>query len=202
MGIVVQFPRHATSARSRRAASRRQARSTSKSTVTPFSMAKGNAAKRPQEPGGMLSRLCHLQTVHAVSASACPSSDASATLDGHRSMIERNEAISDMPSVIGRCVLKGKHKSPADSDGTAGHNVLVTRTEIKRGIIQRTREARTRTGLTQEEMAEKLGLGQGTYKNYELSRLIPGDLVPQFCEICEISPADLYPQTKRFRRAG
>lgn len=78
----------------------------------------------------------------------------------------------------------------------------MTTEEIRRGFVQRTREARIATGLSQPKMAKKLGIDQGTYKNYETIRPLPHELVPLFCEICEITPIELYPVSKRMRRIG
>lgn len=79
----------------------------------------------------------------------------------------------------------------------------MTAEEIRRGFIQRTREARSAIGLSQPKMAKALKIDQGTYKNYETIRPLPHELVPLFCEICEISPVDLYPSVSgRARRTG
>jgi DNA-binding XRE family transcriptional regulator len=113
-----------------------------------------------------------------------------------------NEAKSVMSDAIGRSVLEIKPKSSHDEDSWLGHNVLMTPDEVRRGFIQRTREARAASRLSQPKMAKKLGIDQGTYKNYETIRPLPHELVPLFCEICEIGPADLYPVAKRARRTG
>lgn len=79
----------------------------------------------------------------------------------------------------------------------------MTADAYRQGFIQRTREARVQSGLTQEEMAEKLGITQGTYKNYEKNRPLPHQYVRQFCDEVGIEPTDLYPKSaKKLRKIG
>lgn len=54
-------------------------------------------------------------------------------------------------------------------------------------FIERTKTARTRSGLTQDEMAKLLGLDQGTYKQYETRSLLPHRYIPAFCMITRVS---------------
>lgn len=59
-------------------------------------------------------------------------------------------------------------------------------------FIDRTRRARDEHGFTQDEIAELLGISQGTYKNYETNRLMPHNLVPAFCLATRVDIAWLY----------
>ena len=93
MGIVLRF--HAHSARSR------AANSASSSSVTPALAARGNATIADHQESGIRSRCHHLETELAE----WPICAASSSRVGHNSMIDRNEANSDMPNVIGRRVL-------------------------------------------------------------------------------------------------
>ena len=183
MGIVLRF--HAHSARFACAAN-----SASSSSVTPPALAaRGNATIADHQESGIRSRCHHLETELAE----WPICAASSSRVGHNSIIDRNEANSDMPNVIGRGVLNVKPQTAYDMGFVLGHNVLIGYNETRRAIVQRTREAWLRTGLTQAVTAKKLGIEQGIFKNYVKTRPIPHELVPLFCEICGITPNDLFP---------
>ena len=63
---------------------------------------------------------------------------------------------------------------------------------FKAVFIKRTATARERTGMSQDEMAVALGIGQGTYKNYETNRCLPHQHVATFCRISNIDIEWLY----------
>jgi transcriptional regulator with XRE-family HTH domain len=64
---------------------------------------------------------------------------------------------------------------------------------FKRAFTANTRAAREFAGLTQAQMAQRLGIGgQDDYKGYENSRLLPHRLIPLFCEICGVTPNGLF----------
>ena len=181
--------------------SRFAASSVSKSAVTPAERARSRSSSGDHHSDGIELRRRHLK----VASTVVPISRAKADRVGHRSIISRNEEI--IRDDLGHTVLDCKSKSSQDTVPWLGHDVLmvprIPRQEVRRGFIQRTREARARTGLSQEAMAEKLRMQQGTYKNYEISRPLPHELVPEFCEICGILPLDLYGiATVRRAKAG
>jgi transcriptional regulator with XRE-family HTH domain len=64
-------------------------------------------------------------------------------------------------------------------------------------FILRTTEARIAAGFTQNEIAEILGLQQGTYKNYETNRPLPHRYIRRFCIACRIMPAQLFAMRER-----
>lgn len=64
--------------------------------------------------------------------------------------------------------------------------------EFKSQFIARTAFARDATGMSQEKMAEALGLTQGVYSKYESRTPLPHNLVLQFCALCNVTPAWLY----------
>jgi DNA-binding XRE family transcriptional regulator len=198
MGIVIRFPRRHARAPSTSTGCR-AAKAVSPSALRPAAAALSVAKTADHHSAGTLSRCHHLETVDAPA----PMSAAMASREGQSSMMDRNEANSVMSEAIGRSVLAVKPKTSHDAPVSIGHNVLMTAEEVRRGFVQRTREARIATGLSQPKMAKELGIDQGTYKNYETIRPLPTELVPIFCEICEISPAALYPPArKRTRRTG
>ena len=66
--------------------------------------------------------------------------------------------------------------------------------EYRLAFVMRVKEARRRTGLTQEQIAELLQIPQPTYAKYESAnrqhgRLLPHDLVAPFCRACGCSVA-------------
>lgn len=186
MGILVPF--HA-------AASRLAARSASNSAVMPASRARGSPSKADHHSAGMESRWRHFNTVH----SDVPSSAPMTRELGHRSITSVKHEI-DMPAMLGRAVLDCKPKSSRDMPVDSGQTVpMLSRKEFRRGFIQRTREARSSVGLSASEVARRLGIDQGTYKNYEINRPLPHEYVLPFCEICGIVPVDLYALPARFR---
>ncbi len=72
------------------------------------------------------------------------------------------------------------------------HSGKITAMETPRSyleaILHRTAELRKRAGLTQEEMAERLGITRNTYMNYERATqtrmtMMPIHLAEKFCEI-------------------
>lgn len=177
----------------------RAAKAVRNSAVSPFSDARSVAKIADHHSAGTLSRCHHLETAEAPA----PMSDAIASRDGQSSMTAlKDEGKSVIADLIGRSVLGRKPKSSQDGAKSLGHTVLMTADEIRRGFIQRTREARMSSGLSQPQIAKKLGIDQGTYKNYETIRPLPHELVPFFCEICEITPVDLYPAAKKARRTA
>lgn len=60
-------------------------------------------------------------------------------------------------------------------------------------IGSRIKAYRINSGLTQREMAKKLGLSFSTYSNYENNyREPPSDVIDKICEILEINIPDLF----------
>lgn len=190
MGIVLCFPRHATSNRSRRAA-----KSASNSTVTPEEFALDNLHSADHHSAGIELRCHHLET----DVAGWPISAPRASRDGQSSMIERNEVKSDMPLVIGRRVLECKSAVSLDNELALGQTVLMGKrpkvlTAADHGIIWRTIKAREKADVSQPEIAAELGIPQDTYKNYETKRPITvrPELIAPFCQKTGILPGDLF----------
>lgn len=53
--------------------------------------------------------------------------------------------------------------------------------------IARVREARKRSGHTQEVVAAEIGVDRGTYSNYEISRPMPQKYIGKFCAFIGVS---------------
>jgi DNA-binding XRE family transcriptional regulator len=64
--------------------------------------------------------------------------------------------------------------------------------QYRRAFCAATRQARQDARFTQEEMAQKLGLDEGTYKNYERGTALPHRFIVAFCVHASITIADLY----------
>ena len=186
--------------------------------MTPPSAARGKTRSRAQKPDGIELRCHHLSTVLGGKPSSRASKVAATSRPSegdHSSMIswnERGRLLLDMDANIGQSVLSGKGclgmsvlgQTVLINEPTLSQDLVVAlvqdvavvpkipRREARRGFIQRTREARVRSGLSQIQMAEQLGIEQGTYKNYETNRPLPHELVLPFCHICQIRPGELY----------
>jgi hypothetical protein len=123
-------------------------------------------------------------------------SEAIASLEGQRSITDRNDAAQVMPDDLGRFVLNGKDKTSYDCGRRPGLNVLMGSkqplSKFEQDFIARTVRARVARGITQQVMAEGLGIPQDRYKNYESGRLLPHEFVPQFCLICGCDPTWLF----------
>lgn len=152
---------------------------------------------------GILRRWCHFDTAEA----RAPISEAIASREAQSSITERNEFTEVMENHIGQTVLVGKDKLPSDCGKEIGQTVpmpkSVTSPSFKRAFTANTRAARKLSGLTQAQMAQRLGIGdQDDYKTFESRSPLPHRFVLLFCQICGIQPNDLYtgqipkPQTK------
>jgi transcriptional regulator with XRE-family HTH domain len=60
-------------------------------------------------------------------------------------------------------------------------------TDFRHAICARTKAARERRDWTQDEMAGFLGIGQGTYKQYESRTPLPHHFIQRFCELTGVS---------------
>ena len=69
-----------------------------------------------------------------------------------------------------------------------------TATQFKDKFIGRVKDARNRSGFTQEDMAKILGIEQGRYKQYETRSYLPHEFVDVFCTATRISAAWLFSQ--------
>jgi ribosome-binding protein aMBF1 (putative translation factor) len=54
---------------------------------------------------------------------------------------------------------------------------------FKKAFLARTKRAREAAGLTQEELAQRLGIRQDKYAKYETRSPLPHQYVARFCEI-------------------
>jgi transcriptional regulator with XRE-family HTH domain len=69
-----------------------------------------------------------------------------------------------------------------------------TPTEYREAIIERTRKAREKLGLNQQEMAEKLSaecqrpISADTYRQWEKETTLPLDVIMPLCNMAHIHP--------------
>lgn len=93
--------------------------------------------------------------------------------------------------MIGRGVLKGKSKSAYDQMSYLADTLAMQRQDrasaFRKAFIERTRYARERARLTQEEMAAILGTTQGTYKQWETRNPMPIEAINAFCLATRVS---------------
>lgn len=61
-----------------------------------------------------------------------------------------------------------------------------TPTEFLDLFLARTKRAREARGVTQQEIANALGIAQDLYSKYEVRTLLPHHLIPAFCLICAV----------------
>lgn len=170
-------------------ATSRAAKRVSRSAVTPAAEDFSVINIADHHSAGTLSRCHHLETAGAPA----PRSAAIASREGQSSMIDRNEAKSDMPKLLRPIVLKRKDNLSADVGIIRGHNVLMNdRTSIKEQFLARTAHARETARFSQEEMAEKLGIAQSLYSKYEIRTPLPHDLMLAFCALCDVTPGWMY----------
>jgi hypothetical protein len=161
----------------------RAASSAKRSAVKPADFDSEAARSGDHHSAGMLSRCHHLETAHALA----PISAARASLEGHFSIIERNDARSDMDACIGQSVLECKAKVSYDGKFVIGHYAgmadRMSETEEELAFIRRVRDAREAKFQTQKPVYEFLGVRQDHYKHWETKRPMPRRFVPKFCTI-------------------
>lgn len=107
-----------------------------------------------------------------------------------------------MEHILGQLVLKCKDVLSYDAEPARGDNTPMSRTEYKRAFIARTKAARESAKLTQQQIADALRIPQDRYKQYETRSLLPHDLIPGFCLVTKIDPADLFTGSTRRRSAA
>ncbi len=65
-----------------------------------------------------------------------------------------------------------------------------TETQYKQAFIERVRQARAESRMTQQEVADALQQPQDHYKHWEQlgpkGRLMPHHLIPAFCIVCRV----------------
>jgi hypothetical protein len=190
MGIVIRLPlRHA-----RASATSRAAKAVKISAVTPAPTARSVPSTADHHSAGRRSRCHHLDTAVA----GAPVSAAKASREGQSSMIDRKEANSVMPMLLGQLVPKRKAIVSADCAQLSGHTVLMEEEDEKQAESQWREEFRQRLitargSRTQAVMAELLGIRTNTYGKYEGGRksMMPVRLLPRFAKICGISLEEL-----------
>jgi len=175
MGIIVKFPRH-----QRAAIGSRAARSAKVLAVNPALRAVLVFKIADHHSTGMLSRCGHLRAAQRPA----PISAANTSGEPHSSTISRK--LETMDASIGRAILNCKDDLCPDRGKPVGHTVHMKKRRrlslVEAALVLRTRQARMAAQLTQEQIAEKLGIWQDTYKNYETNRPLPPRLHPAFLE--------------------
>lgn len=174
-----------------RAASRR-AKLVSKSAETAAVRAFSVAKIEDHHSEGIESRCHHLVTMPADA----PISDASASrapcasLAPQSSMTDLNDVICDMPPPLGQSVLKSKSLLSLDGGKALGHTVPMAgnklKTQLDQEFIRRVIKAREASGMTQQEVADGMGVPQDHYKHWELKRVMPHYLIPRFCIVARV----------------
>lgn len=126
-------------------------------------------------------------------------SEAMASREAQSSITERKEETEGLVSIessIGLFVLKGKANLSHDCGKGAFQNGAMARanpkTDFKADFCARVKAARIKKGLKQWQIAEILGMDQGTYKQYEGRSYMPHDLIPTFCLACDIDVSYLF----------
>lgn len=186
MGIVIRGRFHHARIGSR------AAKPVSLSAVKPATIPRSVVRTAAHHSAGMLSRCHHLETAGALA----PISAAIASRDGHSSMIDRND-VSAMQLAIRQSVLKSKDILSADPWAELGHTVRMNAvakspSEFERQWIARTKFAREKSGKSQDEIADNLGIPQPTYGKYETRTMMPHRYVMAFCALCDVTPAWMY----------
>lgn len=199
--MLLEFPksRHGRASRGSASIFGRAASDVSLSDERPTAAATAVARMADHHSTGIESRFHHLLTCVVVA----PMSDAIATLEPQRSMIERNDVGADMESSIGHNGLIGKAILADDCGEPFQHYCGMpkrpARTTFKKGFIGRVRAARRAKGLTQDQVAIALGLGtQNDYKHYEKRSYLPHDLIEPFCLLCGVEIGYLYTGKKAY----
>lgn len=183
----------APTARAKLVAAGRAANLVNKAAVTPPARARRVAKIADHQSDGMLSRCHHLETSAAVQS--LPTSEAMASRETHKSMTDRNEA-EVMTESLGQIVLDDKDPVSSDwptaADDTRPMSKPQSKSQYKDDFIARVRRAREARGLTQNGIAELLGIDQGKYKQYESRSYLPHDLIPRFCLACGVDHGWLF----------
>ena len=183
---VRQWFRHA------RASSRRAAKLAKRSAESSADLA-FSVCKMEDHHSGGIQFLCH----HLVTMPAdAPISDAianrapCASLEPQSSTTERNDVICDIPPPLGQFVLNGKAFLSLDGGKALGHTVPMAAKTLKdkldQELIERVIKARVAAGLTQQEVADGMGVPQDHYKHWELKRPIPHFRIPSFCIVVRV----------------
>jgi len=187
MATILPFPVHV-----RASAGSRAAKAVNISAETPVVLALSVARTADHHSAGTLSRCHHFETAEAPA----PMSAAMASREAQSSMMDRNEVKSAIPNPLRHLVLNGKDNLSADVGIIQRHNVLMSRpqpdSQFKSLFLARTALARENAGLTQEQMAEALGMEQSKYSKYEVRTELPHHLIIPFCSLCSVSPAWLF----------
>lgn len=183
--IKVRFRRHA-----RASARSREAKPARASAVSPAFCAVSVFRIWTHHSAGMLSRCGHLRTA----ATPAPISDASASGESHNPTTSLKD--EGMDGNLGQSVLNSKANVSFDY---ANLPVLQScmlgdqaKTVFKQEFTKRVALARVGRNYTQAQLADKLGMEQDKYKQYERRSLLPHDLIPRFCELCDIDTAWLF----------
>ncbi len=208
MSKVVQFPVHRAT-RATLATDPCRARPASdaiNAAVTPARLTRGRAKMADHQTAGIESRCRHFSTAAPVKSAGLAISDAIASEEAHKSMMERNDLGAGMPESLGQNVLNHKATLSRDCEPAraekAGMVKGSTKSAFKAEFIARTRQARIARGYSQEQMAALLDMAQGTYKQYESRSLLPHDLVPRFCLLCGVDERWLFTETPRVKARG
>jgi len=204
MGRVI-YPRRWHPGRRRRHATRsRDASSVNTSAVTPALRATEVLKIPHHQSGGMKSRWCHFETADDFA----PSAFASASRVAQSSMMDRKDVMASnhfVPANLGPAVLKRKRifiSYDATIEAWAiGQNVLdgtrindvpsgVARArpkttpngDYKAAFMSRVKERRLKLEMTQQQMADLLGMRQDRYKIYETRTVMPAEIIALFCD--------------------
>lgn len=135
-------------------------------------------------------------------------SSAIACVDGHRFITSRKVF---MTKSLGQIVYLFKDNRVRDPNKTNCHTLPMAQkaqqrstlpavnapwtppppSVFKAAVFVRIQEARKKSGLTQDDVAEMLGMRQSKYAKYETRSLMPHALLAKFCEITGITLKDL-----------
>lgn len=177
-----------------RASSVRAARRTKRSAVTPADFARSDDSTADHHSSGIRSLWDHLR----VEWMDAPISDAMASADGQSAMMSRNEVGSNIESHLRQIVLSRKANLSNDCGKRqdlirgmdTGTDEPLSKTVTD--LIERTRQARIASGLSQAEVARLMGMEQSAYGKYEFRSPIQPEHVDLFCLAVRIDPNWLF----------
>lgn len=73
--------------------------------------------------------------------------------------------------------------------------------QLDQAFVARVIKAREATGMTQQEVADGMGVPQDHYKHWEQKRVIPHYLIPRFCIVTRVEDGWLISGRGPMRRA-
>lgn len=143
--------------------------------------AHASSRSKCQSPGTRL-RWRHLVVVAGLAPNSCATAATLGQRWAEKSSMRHTVDISST-SVKPGCGLAWRLRSRQLGMAAKPHS------EAKSDIIQRTKDAREESGLSQSQLAQMLGVSVSAYQKYEQRSPLPHELIQQFCVIVQKDPA-------------